>query len=70
MGTKYKKEKNIILLYTLNVKVILHYITLTGCDMVNDTEITCNHITKNMWARYKKENIITLLYTLNRSYIT
>ena len=36
MAEQYKKTQ-IIPLYTLNVEVILHYITLTGCDMVNDT---------------------------------
>ena len=37
MGTKYKKENKITPLYTLNLKVILHYITLTGYDIINDT---------------------------------
>ena len=29
MGTKYKKENKITPLYTLNLEVILHYITFT-----------------------------------------
>ena len=37
MRTKYKKENNITPLYTLNVEVILHYITLTSYDIGNDT---------------------------------
>ena len=37
MGTKYKKENKITRLYTLNVEVIIHYITLTHYDIVNDT---------------------------------
>ena len=37
MGTKYKKENKIIPLYTLNLEVILHYITLTSYDIVYDT---------------------------------
>ena len=37
MGAKYKKENKIIPLYTLNLEVILHYITLTSYDIVNDT---------------------------------
>ena len=37
MGTKYKKENKITPLYTLNLEVILHYITLTSYDIVNDT---------------------------------
>ena len=37
MATKYKKENKITPLYTLNLEVILHYITLTGYDIVNDT---------------------------------
>ena len=37
MGAKYKKEKKITTLYTLNLEVILHYITLTVYDIVNDT---------------------------------
>ena len=37
MGTKYKKENKIRPLYTLNLEVILHYITLTPYDVVNDT---------------------------------
>ena len=34
--TKYKKEKKTAL-YTLNLEVILYYITLTSYDIVNDT---------------------------------
>ena len=37
MGTKYKKENKITPLYTLNLEVMLHYITLTFYDIVNDT---------------------------------
>ena len=37
MGAKYKKENKIIPLYTLNLELILHYITLTGYDIVKDT---------------------------------
>ena len=37
MGAKYKKENRITSLYTLNLEVILHYITLTLYDIVNDT---------------------------------
>ena len=37
MGAKYKKENKITPLYTLNVEVLLHYITLTLYDIVNDT---------------------------------
>ena len=37
MGTKYKKENKITSLYTLNIEFILHYITLTTYDIVNDT---------------------------------
>ena len=37
MGAKYKKENKITSLYTLNLKVILNYITLTSYDIVNDT---------------------------------
>ena len=37
MGTKYKNENKITALYTLNLEVILHYITLTCYDVVNDT---------------------------------
>ena len=37
IGTKFKKEKKITPLYTLNLEVILHYITLTCYDIVNDT---------------------------------
>ena len=37
VGAKYKKENKIIPLYTLNVEVILHYITLTHYDIVNGT---------------------------------
>ena len=33
--TKYKKDK-ITPLYTLIVEVILHYITLTSYDIIND----------------------------------
>ena len=38
MGAKYKKENKITPLYTLNVKVILHYKTLTLYDIGNDTK--------------------------------
>ena len=37
MEAKYKKENKITLLYTPNLEVILHYITRTGYDIVNDT---------------------------------
>ena len=37
MGTKFKKEKNNTIEYTKQVEVILHYITLTLYDIVNDT---------------------------------
>ena len=37
MRTKYTKENKIKPLYTINVEVILHYITLTGYDIGNDT---------------------------------
>ena len=37
MGAKYKKENKITPLYTLNLEVILYYITLTCYDVVNDT---------------------------------
>ena len=37
MGTKYKKENKTTPLYTLNLEVILQYITLTSYDIVNDT---------------------------------
>ena len=37
MGAKYKKENKITPLYTLNLEVILHSITLTTYDIVNDT---------------------------------
>ena len=37
MEAKYKKEKKITPLYTLNVEVILHYITISLYDNVNDT---------------------------------
>ena len=37
MGTRNKKENQITLLYTLNLEVILHYVTLTSYDIVNDT---------------------------------
>ena len=37
MRATYKEENKIIPLYTLNIEVILHYITLTGYDIVNDT---------------------------------
>ena len=37
MGAKYKKENKITSLYTLNLEVILHYITLTSYDIGNDT---------------------------------
>ena len=65
METKYKKENIITPLYTLNVEVILHSITLSLYDTVNDTETIINHITINMRTKYKKVNKITPLYTLN-----
>ena len=37
MLTKYRKEEKIIPLYTLNLEVIVYYITLTSYDIVNDT---------------------------------
>ena len=37
MEEKYKIENKITPLYTLNLEVILHYITLTIYDIVNDT---------------------------------
>ena len=37
METKYKNKNKITPLYTLNLEVILHYITLTVYDIVNDT---------------------------------
>ena len=37
MGAKYKNENRITPLYTLNLEVILHYITLTIYDIVNET---------------------------------
>ena len=37
MGAKYEKENIITPLCTLNIEVILHYITLTSYDIVNDT---------------------------------
>ena len=37
MGTKYKKENKILLLYTLHLEIILHYTTLTPYDIVEDT---------------------------------
>ena len=37
MEAKYKKENKITPLYTLNLEVILHYITLTDYDIGNDT---------------------------------
>ena len=37
MRAKYKKENKITPLYTLNLEVILHYITLTSYDIINDT---------------------------------
>ena len=33
---KYKKENKITPLFTLNLEIILHYITLTPYDIVND----------------------------------
>ena len=38
MRAKYKEENKIITLYTLNLEVILYYITRTGYDIVNDTK--------------------------------
>ena len=58
-------------MHTVNVEAILHYITLTNYDIVNDTETTSNHITINMRTKYKKENTNnTIVYTKHRSYIT
>ena len=37
MGAKYRKENKILPLYTLNLELILHYITFTLYDIVNDT---------------------------------
>ena len=37
MGTKYKKKNKITPLNTLNLQLILHYITLTCYDIANDT---------------------------------
>ena len=37
MGAKNKKENKTTPLYTLNLEVILHYITLTSYDITNDT---------------------------------
>ena len=37
MGAKNKKENKIKPLYTLDLEVILHYITLTSYDIANDT---------------------------------
>ena len=37
METKYKNENKITPLYTLKLEVILHYITLTCYEVVNDT---------------------------------
>ena len=38
MGTKYKKEnKKNTIVYTKRVEVTVHYIKLTGYDIVNDT---------------------------------
>ena len=37
METKYTKEDKITPLYTLNLEVRLHYITLTAYNIVNDT---------------------------------
>ena len=37
MIVKYKKENKIIPFYTLNIEFILHYITLTGYNIANDT---------------------------------
>ena len=37
LETIYKKENKKTPLYTLNLEVILHYITLTIYDIVNDT---------------------------------
>ena len=36
MGAKYKKENKITSLYALNVEAILHYITLTRYENVNN----------------------------------
>ena len=38
MGAKYKKGNKITPLYTQNLEVLLHYITLTVYDIVNDTQ--------------------------------
>ena len=37
MEAKYKKKNKITTLYTLNLEVILHYITLTFYDIVKNT---------------------------------
>ena len=37
METKYKKENKITPLYTLNLEVILYYITHTSYDIISDT---------------------------------
>ena len=37
MGTKYKKVNKVTPLYTLNLEVILYYLTLTLYDIGNDT---------------------------------
>ena len=37
MGSRYKKENKITPLYTLNLEVILYYITLTPYDILNNT---------------------------------
>ena len=66
MGTKYKNENKITPLYTLNLEVILYYITLTHYDIIKwHIETTNNYITIYIGAKYNKENKITPLLTLN-----
>ena len=36
-GAKYKEKNKITPLYTVNLEVVLHYITLTGYDIANET---------------------------------
>ena len=71
MREKYKTEKKITPLYTLNLEVILHYMTPTSYVIVNDIEMTRNHININMGGKCKKENTNnSIIYTKCRSYIT
>ena len=66
MGVKHKKENNITPLYILNVEVILHYITHTRYDIVNDTQRQHVIASPKIWEQnIKKEKNIILLYTLN-----